>query len=179
MYRAAVIGCGKIGSTFADDPRQKNVYAHAHAYTVCKSTQLVAVSDPDANRLTRATDRWQVPRAYLDSNELLDVEHPELVSICTPDHTHYSLIRAALTTPGVRAILAEKPLALDLAQAEELIALARSRCIVLAVNYSRRYANNHARWRNKLHGGLLGQIEREDEKKRVKNTKKEMKTDKK
>ena len=159
MYRAAVIGCGKMGSEFADDPRQKNIYAHAHAYALCERTQLVAVCDADAGRLTRCAERWKVERAYRDARELLDAEHPELVSICTPDATHYELIRAALESPGVYGVLAEKPLALNLAQADELVALAHARGIVLAVNYSRRYSNNHARLRDRIQSGVLGQLE--------------------
>ena len=44
------------------------------------------------------------------------------------------------TAPGVRAILAEKPLALDAATARALAARARECGVVLAVNYTRRFA---------------------------------------
>lgn len=159
MYRAAVIGCGKIGSEFADDPRLKDVYTHAHAYTVCETTTLVAVCDSDAGKLARCAERWQVPYAYRDAYELLSAQQPELVSICTPDATHYELVRAALETPGVRGVLAEKPLALHLAQADELVALAEARGVTLAVNYSRRYADNHARLRDQIQNGALGQLQ--------------------
>jgi len=159
MFRAAVIGCGKIGSEFSDDPRQKNVYAHTHAYALCETTRLIAVCDADATRLASCAQRWNVKHAYCDANELLAAERPELVSICTPDETHVALIRAALETDGVRGILAEKPLALDVQAADQLIATANARGIVLAVNYSRRYADNHARLRERIENGGLGVLQ--------------------
>lgn len=154
QYRAALLGCGRIGSEFADDPRVKGVYTHAGAYAACPRTELAAVCDPDPARLARCGDRWCVGARYQDPERLLAEQAPELVSVCTPDSTHYALIRAAITAPGVRAVLAEKPLALELGQAEELVRLAVERGVTLAVNYSRRYAKSHVRLREALRGSI-------------------------
>ena len=119
------------------------IYNHAAAYRACPETELVAVCDADPARLARATERWKVEAKYVDASELLSKAQPEIVSICTPDATHFTLIKAALETPSVRAILAEKPLALEVSQARELVELARARGVALAVNYSRRYSEGH------------------------------------
>ena len=34
IYEAAVIGCGNIGSKFADDPKAPGITAHAQAYDI-------------------------------------------------------------------------------------------------------------------------------------------------
>ena len=52
------------------------------------------------------------------------------------DAVHFEGVKAALSSPAVRGILAEKPLALEIAEAEELAEMARSRGVALAVNYS-------------------------------------------
>jgi predicted dehydrogenase len=140
VFRAAIIGCGKIGSEFADDPRIKDIYTHAGAYTACTDTNLVAVCDSDGEKVRRCGDRWNVSRTFQDVHTMIEKIQPEIISICTPDSTHHSVICEVMEYGCVRAIYAEKPLALSLADATEILALAKSRNIVLAVNYFRRYA---------------------------------------
>lgn len=156
--RAAVIGCGKIGSEFADDPRVKGVYSHAGAYRASARAELVAVCDLDSERAARAARRWGLARAYSDVNELLATERPQLVSICTPDASHASVLRTVLDSPGVRGILAEKPLALDPLDARAIVGRARDAGICLLVNYIRRFASGHELVRNDIASGALGPI---------------------
>lgn len=158
-YRAAVIGCGRIGSEFSEDPRAEGIYSHAEAYSVCPRTTLSAVCDCDPDKLGRCAERWGVSRRDADPLRMLAEVRPDIVSICTPDATHYDLIRAAIGTPGVRAILAEKPLAMELDAAQELVRLAAESHVLLAVNYTRRYSQNHARLKEFLGSGGLGDIQ--------------------
>ncbi|MCL4469617.1 MAG: Gfo/Idh/MocA family oxidoreductase [Gammaproteobacteria bacterium] len=158
-YRAALIGCGLIGSEFSDTATLPGVWSHAAAYAACPDTELVAICDPDDARLDRCGERWNVAARYSDFAQMLDAQRPEIVSICTPDHTHYALIRTALEHPAVRAVLAEKPLALNLEQADELVKIAAARRVILAVNYSRRYAPGFVRLREMIAAGALGAIQ--------------------
>jgi predicted dehydrogenase len=135
--RAAVIGCGAIGAGGADTHADVGVLTHAAAYTACPDTELVAVCDADAERARAAAERWG---AAPHTDPAAALEGAEIVSVCTPDATHAELVDLALGTPGVRAVLAEKPLALDSAAAAGLAARARRRGTVLAVNYTRRFA---------------------------------------
>jgi predicted dehydrogenase len=59
----------------------------------------------------------------------------------------------------VRAVLAEKPLALCAADASALVGLAAERRVRLAVNYTRRYCQRHARLRHWVWSGGLGAIQ--------------------
>ena len=160
VYRAALIGCGKIGSEFAEFPgfAETGVCTHAQAYAACEATRLVAVCDPDPAKLERCGERWNIAARYRDAGRLLAEQHPEIVSICTPDPTHYELVRAALRTDGVRAVLAEKPLALEIEQARELVKLAAERRVILAVNYLRRYAEPIVRLRDLICTGGIGTV---------------------
>jgi predicted dehydrogenase len=158
-YHAVLIGCGKIGSVFADDPLVEGVHSHAGAYSACPSTELVAVCDADPVRLDDCARRWGVAARYGDARALLSEQRPDIVSVCTPDHTHFDLIRLAIETPGVLGVLAEKPLALECAQAEELVTLAKARGVALAVNYSRRYAPGYVELREWIRSGGIGEIQ--------------------
>jgi predicted dehydrogenase len=135
--RAAVLGCGAIGASGADTHPDVGVLTHAGAYSACPDTELVAVCDADPRRAQAAAERWSAT-PYSDPREALG--GCEMVSVCTPDETHADLVDLALRAPGVRAILAEKPLALDAAAARALAVRARERGVVLAVNYTRRFA---------------------------------------
>jgi predicted dehydrogenase len=157
-YRAALLGCGKIGSEFSDDPRVRGVYSHAAAYVASPATTLVAVCDRDPAKVARCGERWSVAARYTEPQRLLAAEQPEIVSVCTPDATHPELVRAAIETPSVRAVLAEKPLALRAADAAELVRLAAERGVHLAVNYTRRYCQRHAQFREWVRSGGLGEI---------------------
>jgi predicted dehydrogenase len=157
-YRAVVVGCGLIGSEFSDTVIVPGVWSHAAAYVGCPGIDLVAVCDHHALRLARCAQRWQVPLQYHDFRAMLDGAQPEIVSICTPDATHAAIIREALAHGAVRAVLAEKPLAITLAQADELMALAITHGKVLVVNYSRRFAPGFVRLQALIADGALGDI---------------------
>ncbi len=157
--KAAIIGCGMIGSEFSDDPLIKGIYTHAGAWRACKEIDLIAVCDADPVRAKRCAERWGVVRWYTDVRAMFEQERPDLVSVCTPDATHYPIIDAAIESPGMRGILAEKPLALELVQVEQLIARAAERNVRLAVNYSRRYSPGHQALRQRIRFGELGAIQ--------------------
>lgn len=155
-----MIGCGKIGSGFADDPLLAgDVYTHAEAYVRSAATELVAVCDRDPDVARRCAERWDVVASYSDISELIEGAQPETVSICTPDETHFSIARQLIEdAPSVRALLCEKPLATNLAEGEELVRLARDRGKIIAVAYVRRYADNMRALRDLLRNGSLGQV---------------------
>jgi len=156
-FRAAVIGCGRIGSEIADDPKTPGVYSHAGAFDACDATELVAVCDVDSERLRRCADRWGV-RGYADVARLLDEQRPEIVSVCTPDETHVDVATLVLQAPTTKAVLLEKPIAIDLAAAQRLVALAERRGVVLAVNYSRRFAPSIIALKAWVSAGHLGEV---------------------
>jgi predicted dehydrogenase len=158
-YRAAIIGCGKIGSEFAGDPKIRGVYTHAGAYAAHPGCELVAVCDLDPVRAENCARRWNLPASFTDPLRMLAEARPEIVSICTPDATHAAMLGAVLGSAGIRAVLAEKPLALDVAEARDLVALAARRQVRLAVNYSRRFAPGHRRAAELIRSGALGRIQ--------------------
>jgi len=158
VLRTAIIGCGRMGASYVDDPGFAGIYTHAGAYRACAGVELAALCDRDPDQLRRAGERWQVAALYSDADRMLDEVRPELVSVCTPDSTHYDVIRAATAAPGVRGILAEKPLATSTCDARALVDLARQKGVRLAVNYSRRYCRRHRELAAWVHAGGMGRV---------------------
>ena len=159
-YTAALIGCGKIGSLFADDPLMKgDVFSHAEAYTVCPDTELIAVVDTDRAAVDKCGDRWHVANRYSSVEELLENQLFDIVSIATPTETHFPILMELLSGRNrPRAILCEKPIASKLSEAEHAVALAKEKGVVLAVMHMRRYAKNMWTLRDFIRGEGIGEL---------------------
>jgi predicted dehydrogenase len=125
--RAAVIGGGVFGRF------------HATKYKALEGVTLVAVADPCADTRRQAVTKFGV-RAVPDWHDLLG--KVDVVSVCSPAVTHGPIVRAFLTAGA--HVLVEKPIATDLDEAENLIALARSRGLVLTVGHQERFVFQHS-----------------------------------
>lgn len=151
-----MIGCGRIGAAFAAHGKGA-VLTHAAAYGACALTELVAVCDVNVEAVGASAQAWKV-EGFTDLGEMLEAVMPEIVSICTPDDTHASLADRILQSPSVRGVLIEKPLALTIEDAEKTVRLAEKRGVVLAVNYSRRWATGISGVTTLLRAGRLGAV---------------------
>src|SRR5260370_2221939 len=99
-YRAAVVGCGRMGVTMEEDPRRLLPATHAGAYRACPRTELVAVVDVDAERVAHATRLFSGVRGFTSVEAMLAAVHPEIVSAATPPGQH----RAAVAVSPPRAV---------------------------------------------------------------------------
>lgn len=140
--RAAIIGCGRMGSTIDDElPRYMPLtgpLAHAGRYRDVPDTVLVTGCDPDPGKLRTFGERWGVTALYADPVEMMRQERPDIVSICThTDIRHEVTLAVAEYCP--RAIFMEKPMAESLRQCDEILEACAARNIVTAVNCSRRW----------------------------------------
>jgi predicted dehydrogenase len=144
----------------ADDPLMKDdVFTHAHAYSTSSKTELVALCDTDEKKLRTAGTRWNVTALFDNPREMMTEAAPELVSICTPTHTHLAIAREILSAEKLPlGILCEKPLASTIDQAQELVNLAAEKRVVLATIYMRRYAENFRALKLLLDSGDLGRV---------------------
>src|ERR671932_361529 len=70
--------------------------------------ELVAIADPDEERLNRAGDAFDVVRRYTSHEAMLDNERLDGVVVATPHTTHYDLARTVLSR-GLGLML-EKPM---------------------------------------------------------------------
>lgn len=133
--------------------------SHAGAYRATPRTELVAAADLDPLRLEEFGRFWQVEALYRDPRSLLAQETVDIVSLCTPSHTHAPLIEEAVQR-GVRAVFCEKPLALDLLDGARAVATASARGTVLQVHYGRRWVTALGKLAEELRCGEWGAIRR-------------------
>ena len=109
--KAAVVGCGRIGFGFDEDPRRKYIATHSGAYSTCVGTKLVAICDPDKNLREKCMKKWKVSSSYSDISEMIRNEDIDILSVCTPPGTHYSVIKEVVKSETIKAVFCEKPLA--------------------------------------------------------------------
>jgi predicted dehydrogenase len=74
---------------------------------------------------------------------LRDCPELDVMAVATPDHLHTEVILAGLNAGA--QVVTEKPMCLDLAQADQIIDLARGRNRIVAVDMHKRYDPDHAR----------------------------------
>ena len=162
-YRAAVIGLGRMGSTFDDEIGQGGSiflpYCHAPSYVASPLTELVARADPHDEQRRLFGERWGLGagRVYADYREMLARERPDIVSVCTTARVRPAVVEDAARA-GVRAIWAEKPIAFSLAEADGMVRVCREHGVALAVNCARRWNPFFSEARRMIEAGELGTI---------------------
>jgi predicted dehydrogenase len=155
VYRAGILGCGRIGCFLDDDPKRRGIWTHAGAYAPCPRTELSALADWDADARRLAGHRWNVERVYPDLESMLQAERLDILSVCTPSGSHASAVLAAAAA-GVPAVWCEKPMAVSVREAETLLELPKT-CIV-AINHTRRWDRAYETAREWLKAGNAGRL---------------------
>ena len=127
--RAVVIGVGYLGRF------------HAQKYAALSGVELVGVVDAHPETAQRVAQELGVA-AFTDYRELLGAHGSkdakvDLVSVASTTETHHAVARDCLAA-GVH-VLAEKPITVTVAQADELIALADAKHLVLQVGHLERF----------------------------------------
>jgi predicted dehydrogenase len=146
--RAAVIACGRISR------------AHAHGYRANSEIELVACADISREALDAFGEQFSVPpeKRYLDYNEMLDKEKPDIVSVCSHHQLHASMtIDAAKRKP--RAIFCEKPIALSLGEADDMIEACQKAGALLIIGHQRRFSPQYVSAYNALRAGEIGELQ--------------------
>ncbi len=136
IYTAAIIGSGRIASTF-DDPKSKAILTHAHALTVHPRVRLIGMTNQvDKTAGKHEADKWKT-KFYPDLKSML-AERPDIVVITTPDDTHAKLLEeVSLERP--KLIICEKPVGMSTQELKRLTERVMPMKIPTLVNFSRHF----------------------------------------
>ena len=117
--------------------------------------QVVAIADPSVDAATRRAAEFGIPATYATAEAMLDAEQLDAIDIAAPREVHAEMVR--LGAARGLAILCQKPLAPDLAQAEALVAdMAGVRLMVHENWRFRRYYRDAAAW---VQAGQVGAVQ--------------------
>ncbi|HST88548.1 MAG TPA: Gfo/Idh/MocA family oxidoreductase [Ktedonobacterales bacterium] len=120
-----------------------------------EQVRLVGVAEPQPAARSRASNRFQV-QGFSDYREMIAEATPDVVAIVVPTDLHFEVASHALDA-GVN-VLVEKPITATVAQAEQLIALARERGAHLAVGHVERFNPAVLELKRQLDSGNVGRI---------------------
>ncbi len=141
--RAGIIGLG-VGK------------AHADGYLNSADADLVAVCDMNEERLNQSATDWKVDGRYTDFRKMFAEENLDIVSVCLPNALHSEASIAALEA-GVN-VICEKPMAITVAEAEQMVETAKRNNKRLMVCYNYRYRADSQWVYHMVQSGKLGKI---------------------
>ncbi|WP_125100693.1 Gfo/Idh/MocA family protein [Leucobacter chromiireducens] len=144
-HRIGVIGAGAI---MADQ--------HLEAYRQA-GFPVVAIASRTRSRAAAVAERYGIETVHETPRDLILDPRVEIVDIAFPPDQQPELIRLALAQPHVRAVLAQKPLALSLVEAIALRDEAAAAGKLLSVNQNMRYDQSIRSLKQLLDRGALGQ----------------------
>jgi predicted dehydrogenase len=111
--RWGILATGGIAARFTED------------LLTLDDAEVAAVASRSLDTATAFADRYGIPRAYGSWAELAADPDIDIVYVATPHSSHHAA--SALCLDAGKAVLCEKPLTLDAAQAEDLIRRAQAR----------------------------------------------------
>jgi len=139
-----IIGAGNIALT------------HAAALSNIPNAKLIAVADIFPETARRFAERYKVHYYYEDFLTLLKNKEVNVVSICTPHHTHEEIATQAAYFG--KHILIEKPLATTLEAADNIITTCRNKNVKLGVIFQHRFSEAALRLKKIIQNRGLGKI---------------------
>jgi predicted dehydrogenase len=107
VMKVGIVGCGGIAPI------------HLGVYKRLEGVEVAGLCDLNLERAKNLAGRFGVKKTYSDYREMFEKENLDLVDICTPVSTHLRIVSDAAET--IPAILVEKPMALNVAECDEMI----------------------------------------------------------
>ena len=138
-----IIGTGWCGGIRAETCAANPVVKELH----------IAETRPE--RLAEVARACNPRTATADYRQLLEIDGLDAVMIsATPETTHYPMARASLLAG--KHVFLEKPIAIELHEADELVALARRNGLKFTIGYSQRFNPKFAYVRKAIVDGSIG-----------------------
>ena len=140
----AVIGTGWCGGIRAQTCAKNPFVGDLH------------IAEIKPERLKEVADLTNPVTATTDYRVLLENRSIDAVFISTtPEPTHYPIARESMLAG--KHVFLEKPIALELEEADDLISLARSRNLLFTIGYSQRFNPKFAYIKRSIDDGSIGQ----------------------
>lgn len=142
--KVAVAGVGFIGPIHIESLRR------------LPGIEVVSISHSNEKTAAEKAGTLGIPHYYVDFMQMLEDIAIDCVHICTPNDLHYPMVKAALQAG--KHVVCEKPLSMNVEQATELIAIAKEKKLVHAVNFNVRYYPLVRQMKKMREQGELGEI---------------------
>jgi len=145
MIRWGMIGCGDVTEVKSGPGFQK-----------AEHSTLVAVMRRDGMLAKDYAERHGIPRWYDDASKLINDPEVDAVYIATPPSSHkqYTLMVAQ----SVKPVYVEKPMALNFAECQEMMAACKTVGVTLFIAYYRRALPRFLKIKELIDSRAIGQV---------------------
>jgi UDP-N-acetylglucosamine 3-dehydrogenase len=142
MVNIGVIGCGGMG--------------HLHSRSLAKldNARVAAAADIDASALAAFAAEFHPDRSYGDYASLVEDPQVEAVLVCVPTHMHPPIVQAAARAG--KQVFCEKPIALSVQAAEEMIEACDKAGSLFMIGFVRRFDNDWGTFRQMVQQNEIG-----------------------
>jgi predicted dehydrogenase len=144
LLRVGVIGVGFIGRWHIENLRRLN------------GIEVTALSNSSQEASEKRAKEWAVPKVYGNWKDLIADPLIEVVHICAPNKFHFEMAKAALNAG--KHVLCEKPLTMEIGQAQELVRLAAEKKRANGVHFNIRFYPLVHQIREMIRYGDLGTL---------------------
>ena len=147
--KKAPVGIGIVGTGFARTTQ-------IPGFRDCMGAKIVAIASGHRERAEAVAKEFGIKHVAADWQEL--VAHPDvdLVSVVTPPSTHLEITLAALDQR--KAVLCEKPMALNAAEALRMVEKANAAGKLALIDHELRFLNSRRVMRGMLQTGAIGSV---------------------
>lgn len=129
---------------------------HLPGYLATPGVTITAICSADLSRAEEAAGECGAPHAFDDYRKMVESDDVDLVSVATPPKLHAAITEAALRAG--KHVLTEKPFAMNVDEAQQLVALATDADVVTAVVHEMRYIPARRHLRDLVASGFLGDV---------------------
>lgn len=140
-YSAALIGCGRIGYSLGLDKKREQPASHTMALLANSKIDLLAACDTNPQNLQKWHDAYKKLAVYNDSASLYIRQKPEIITIAVNENAHLKETLAAINQ-NPRLIILEKPVALNMNEAQLINSAAFLNKVPILVNHERRFSED-------------------------------------
>lgn len=142
--RVAIVGCGGFCKT------------HMQIMSGISNAEVTALCDINSDAAQAMADKYKVGRVYTDYRTMLEKEDLDVVHVVSSAQTHAPVSIAAMKK-GCH-VLVEKPMAVNAAEAAEMINVSKEQNVRLCVEHSLLYDPGMIEARSILNSGALGHV---------------------
>ena len=135
---------GLVGSQFISS-------IHAEALKRCSQAEIVAVASPTPGNAAAFAARHRIPRAFTSHRELLQMKELDLVVVGAPNDLHCRI--AVDAAAAGKHVVMEKPLCMNLAEADRMIGACRTAGVKLMYAEELCFAPKYVRLKQLLDSG--------------------------
>lgn len=162
QYSPLIIGCGKIAGFFECNIGPE-VYGHAEAYYRSDRFGTIGFCDIDLSKAEKLAKRYNSKYFFSDISNSIAQTNPDVISVCTPDETHYGVVSIILEHDSKpKIILLEKPACSTLEELYSLIKLSAEKNVKIVVNHTRRFDERYRAFKDFIMAKEYGEIVRVD-----------------